>query len=136
MITVKFGGTSLADAQRIRNAAEIIRANPERRFVVVSAPGKRSPEDIKITDLLIRFQTSGDPKDFAPIEERFEEIIRELGIDLDLSADYAEMKNEPHNISLSLYILSALDSLVIRLFCISRDSPIAADACRTRDAVF
>ena len=97
MITVKFGGTSLADAQRIRNAAEIIRANPERRFVVVSAPGKRFPEDIKITDLLIRFQASGDPKDFLPIEERFEEIIRELGIELDLSTDYEEMKNEPHN---------------------------------------
>ena len=97
MITVKFGGTSLADAQRIRNAAQIIRANPERRFVVVSAPGKRFPEDTKITDHLIRFQASGDPRDFLPIEERFEEIIRELGISLDLSADYAEMKNEPHN---------------------------------------
>ena len=97
MITVKFGGTSLADAQRIRNAAEIIRSNPERRFVVVSAPGKRFPEDIKITDLLIRFQASGDPKDFAPIEERFAEIIRDLGVTLDLSADYAAMKNEPHN---------------------------------------
>ena len=47
MITVKFGGTSLADAQHIRHAAEIIRANPERRFVVVSAPGKRFSEDIK-----------------------------------------------------------------------------------------
>ena len=48
MITVKFGGTSLADAQHIRHAAEIIRSNPERRFVVVSAPGKRFSEDIRI----------------------------------------------------------------------------------------
>ena len=38
MITVKFGGTSLADAQHIRHAAKIIRSNPERRFVLVSAP--------------------------------------------------------------------------------------------------
>ncbi|MDO5546268.1 MAG: aspartate kinase [Eubacteriales bacterium] len=97
MITVKFGGTSLADAQRIRHAADIIRANPDRRFVVVSAPGKRFPEDTKITDHLIRFQASGDPRDFQPVEERFEEIIRELDISLDLSADYDEMKNEPHN---------------------------------------
>lgn len=97
MITLKFGGTSLADANRIRHAAEIIRANPERRFVVVSAPGKRYPEDTKITDHLIHFQKTGKPDDFQPIEDRFEEIIRELGIDLDLSAEYAEMKNEPHN---------------------------------------
>lgn len=97
MITAKFGGTSLADAQRIRHAAEIIRSDPERRFVVVSAPGKRFPEDVKITDHLYRFQSTGDPADFQPIEDRFQEIIRELGLDLDLSAEYAEMKHEPHN---------------------------------------
>ncbi len=97
MIVAKFGGSSLADAQRIRHVADIIRSNPERRFVVVSAPGKRFPEDTKITDLLYRFQASGDPKDFLPIEERFQEIIQELGITLDLSAEYSEMKHEAHN---------------------------------------
>ena len=49
----KFGGTSLADARAVRRAAEIIRADPSRRFIAVSAPGKRSPDDKKITDLLI-----------------------------------------------------------------------------------
>ena len=88
MIVAKFGGTSLADAERIRHVAEIIRSNPERRFVVVSAPGKRFPEDTKITDHLYRFQKTGDPEDFRPIEDRFEEIILQLGITLDLSADY------------------------------------------------
>ena len=97
MITAKFGGTSLADAKRIRHVAQIIRSDPERRFVVVSAPGKRFTEDIKITDHLYRFQETGDPADFRPIEERFEGIIRELGVSLDLSADYREMKTEPHN---------------------------------------
>ena len=42
MIVAKFGGTSLADAERIRHVAEIIRSNPERRFVVVSAPAVAS----------------------------------------------------------------------------------------------
>ena len=70
MITAKFGGTSLADAQRIRQAAELIRSDPERRFVVVSAPGKRSSADTKITDHLYRFHASGDPADFQPIEDR------------------------------------------------------------------
>lgn len=40
MMTARPGGTSLADAQRIRHAADVIRSNPERRFVVVSAPGR------------------------------------------------------------------------------------------------
>lgn len=97
MITCKFGGTSLADAANIRRVAEIIRSDPERRFVVVSAPGKRYPADTKITDHLYRFHASGDPADFAPVEERFAQIMEELGVELDLSADYAEMKNEPHN---------------------------------------
>ena len=52
-ITVKFGGTSLASASQIRKAAEIIQADPARRFVVASAPGKRTKDDIKVTDLLI-----------------------------------------------------------------------------------
>lgn len=57
--------------------------------MIVSAHGKRFPEDIKITYMRIHFQKTGDPKDFAPIEARFEQIIQALGIDLDLSADYA-----------------------------------------------
>ena len=52
--TVKFGGSSLADAAQFRKCAAIIRKDPARRYVVVSAPGKRSWNDIKITDLLYR----------------------------------------------------------------------------------
>ena len=48
----KFGGTSMADAAAMRQAAEIVKADPRRRYIVVSAPGKRSAEDEKITDLL------------------------------------------------------------------------------------
>lgn len=92
MITVKFGGTSLAGAERFRHAADILLADSRRRYVVVSAPGKRSPEDVKITDLLYRFQETGNEDDFAPIAQRFQEIIRKLGIRLDLTADFAEMR--------------------------------------------
>ena len=52
MKTAKFGGTSLADAARFRQVKRIVSADPELRFVVVSAPGKRSAEDKKVTDLL------------------------------------------------------------------------------------
>ena len=46
-ITCKFGGTSLADAKAIERAVKIIDANPHRRFIVPSAPGKRHGEDRK-----------------------------------------------------------------------------------------
>ncbi len=48
---VKFGGSSLADAEHFKQVASIIKADPSRRYVVPSAPGKRFKEDIKVTDL-------------------------------------------------------------------------------------
>ena len=51
---VKFGGSSLASAAQIKKAAAIIRSDEARRFVVVSAPGKRDSSDTKVTDLLYR----------------------------------------------------------------------------------
>ena len=53
MKVVKFGGSSVATAQQILKIVDIVKADPERRIVVVSAPGKRHGDDIKVTDLLI-----------------------------------------------------------------------------------
>lgn len=53
MIVCKFGGTSVASAEQIQKVAGIVKANPARKIVAVSAPGKRSGDDIKVTDLLI-----------------------------------------------------------------------------------
>lgn len=55
MKVAKFGGTSLANAEQIKKVCKIIRADQERRVVVVSAPGKRFKEDTKVTDLLIQY---------------------------------------------------------------------------------
>ncbi len=55
MKVVKFGGSSLADGQNVEQALNIVLSDPERRAIVVSAPGKRSDDDIKITDLLIKY---------------------------------------------------------------------------------
>ncbi len=49
----KFGGSSLANAEQIRKACDIMLSDPTRRVMIVSAPGKRSSEDVKVTDLLI-----------------------------------------------------------------------------------
>ena len=53
MKIVKFGGSSVADARQILKVVDIVKADPARRIVVVSAPGKRHSGDIKVTDLLI-----------------------------------------------------------------------------------
>ena len=89
---VKFGGSSLASAAQIKKAAAIIRSDEARRFVVVSAPGKRGSDDIKVTDLLYRCcDLAADNLNFdeplALIRDRFSEIISELGITLDLDAE-------------------------------------------------
>ena len=91
-ITVKFGGTSLATASQIEKAAAIIHADPARRFVVASAPGKRTPDDTKVTDLLYRCcDAAAAGEDFsgplAQISERFDAIIRELGATFDLASE-------------------------------------------------
>ena len=88
--TVKFGGSSLADAAHFRRVADIVRADPARRYVVASAPGKRNPDDRKVTDLLYRCYEKARARediraDFARIAGRYNEIIRGLGLDCDIS---------------------------------------------------
>ncbi len=45
MKVIKFGGSSLASAERLKKVLNIVKSDNERRFVVVSAPGKRNSED-------------------------------------------------------------------------------------------
>ncbi|MBR0167087.1 MAG: aspartate kinase [Synergistaceae bacterium] len=92
VITAKFGGTSLADASQIRKVAEIIKSNPERKYVVASAPGKRFPDDIKVTDLLYscysEFAKGNEYSGvLAKIKARYSDIISELGITFDIGAE-------------------------------------------------
>lgn len=85
-ITCKFGGTSLANAECVQRAREIISANPARRFIVPSAPGKQTPEDKKITDLLYAWhslvrQGLEATQPMAIISTRFSELVENLGVD-------------------------------------------------------
>lgn len=90
---VKFGGSSLADANQFRKVAEIIRSDKERRYVVPSAPGKRFSEDTKVTDMLYHcYDAVGEGKnaiaEFLPIAERFNGIISDLGLTINLDREY------------------------------------------------
>ena len=70
----KFGGTSMADGNVILSAAKTVNADAQRRYVVVSAPGKRFSGDIKVTDLLYTCSDAVERKDIATFNETFEKI--------------------------------------------------------------
>ena len=149
-ITVKFGGSSLADAGQFRKVAEIILADPLRRFVVVSAPGRRFKEDVKVTDLLYQAHEAVGTPAFAgiiaQIQERYDEIAQELGLSVELdipqiaeaivngaSADYCASRGEYLNARLmAAYLerpfLDAADYVFFR-----EDGSF--DARRTNDAM-
>lgn len=91
---LKFGGTSMANADSIAKVADIVKSDPDAKYVVVSAPGKRAKGDVKVTDLLINFYGAleADKKAvFEKVKNRFEDIIAGLGLNLDLSSDYKEI---------------------------------------------
>ena len=96
---VKFGGTSMADAKSIRQVAEIIKQDKKRRYVVVSAPGKRFSQDHKVTDMLYAcyhdMQINGECKaTFDKIRERFKGIVADLNLTLDIDRYLDKVEEE------------------------------------------
>lgn len=88
---VKFGGSSLASAEQFKKVGDIIRADKSRRYVVPSAPGKRSSSDTKVTDMLYScYNLAIREKKFTSlldeIHARYNEIID--GLNLELSLDH------------------------------------------------
>lgn len=92
----KFGGTSLASSAEIENVAKIILSDSSRKYVVVSAPGKREKNDIKITDILYKCaeesSKTGDCPSFDIVEKRFFDIVNELKLKLDIGKYLKEVK--------------------------------------------
>ncbi len=91
----KFGGTSMADGVNMARIRSILDRDPARRYIVVSAPGKRYSGDTKVTDLL--YETARDVKErghvgdaYAKVCERFQSIAHELGLTLDADALLSE----------------------------------------------
>ena len=92
MKVVKFGGSSVSDADQIIKVINIVKSDISRRIVVVSAPGKRFPDDEKITDLLIQIAYCIiDEKDyFEPLQkviDRFRDIQEKLALSSSVIAD-------------------------------------------------
>ncbi|HEY8500829.1 MAG TPA: aspartate kinase [Clostridia bacterium] len=92
MIVCKFGGTSMANAEQIKKACNIVTSNPDRRLVVVSAPGKENDNDSKVTDMLIaladKFLKTGEcEKELIAVVDRYRKIAEGLGIKNEIIKD-------------------------------------------------
>ena len=90
-IVTKFGGSSLADEEQFRKVRDTLELEPARRYLVPSAPGKRFPQDDKVTDLLYRCHAlASEGKSiadvFGKIRERYLSIARALKLGVDISA--------------------------------------------------
>ncbi len=93
---VKFGGSSVADGIQLAKIKKIVESDPERRYVVVSAPGKRFDGDSKITDLLYMCKAQADANIpyqqlFQAVADRYSAIKLNLGIDVDMESRYREI---------------------------------------------
>ena len=93
---VKFGGSSLANAEQFKKVGEIIRSEESRRYVVPSAPGKRFNGDTKVTDMLYACYEAAEAGEgfsgkLQAIKERFEEIIKGLSLDLSLEREFEQI---------------------------------------------
>ncbi len=98
--TVKFGGSSLADAEHFRKVKDIVLSDETRKYVIPSAPGKRFTGDTKVTDMLYRCYELAREHDkeafdglFAKVTERFDGIISGLGMNLTLADEYDNIRN-------------------------------------------
>lgn len=99
MKVVKFGGSSVASADQLEKVIDIVVSDPSRKFVIVSAPGKRHKDDIKVTDLLIDLATetlhkSGNASaTFNIIIDRFRETAEGLEIGSEIVEDLSNQLN-------------------------------------------
>ena len=96
---VKFGGSSLANAEQFQKVGDIIRSDESRRYVVPSAPGKRFDEDIKVTDMLYGcYDAASKGEDITEklnaIKERYYEIIKGLGLSLSLEDEFKKIDED------------------------------------------
>ena len=94
---VKFGGSSLANANQVMKVRDIVKSDPARVAVVVSAPGKRFSKDNKITDLLylcyahVKYGVDHTSV-LELIKSRYQEIVDGLGIELDVDGEFEQIE--------------------------------------------
>ena len=119
-VVAKFGGTSLADAAHFMRIRDIVRRDPARRILVVSAPGKRYPEDIKVTDLLQEcYELAVADQDFEPalaeVTGRYRDILSGLAMEFPLEEEIACLRDHLTEAPERDYIVSRGEYLCARI---------------------
>ena len=120
----KFGGTSLADAGQFQKVRAILAADTSRQYIVPSAPGKRHPEDIKITDLLYLCHAQVSHRVpfteiYRIIAQRYEQIASDLGVEKHLEGKLEEVREQIHAGASVDYVVSRgeyLNGLLLSAF--------------------
>lgn len=102
MKVAKFGGSSLADSGQLKKVRDIILADDNRKYIVVSAPGKGVNNNHKVTDLLAMCHQLSDHdlnfnEVFKIIEDVYKNIVDDLGLDIDIDGVLGEVKEEITN---------------------------------------
>jgi len=130
----KFGGSSVADAGQFKKVRDIVRSDPNRRFVVVSAAGKRFSDDNKITDLLLLVNAHvayhvDCTQLLKDIEARFVDLSHELGLNYPIEEKFEEFSSLIKSLSPE-YIVSRGEWFTARLMAEYLGMPFldAADA--------
>jgi len=116
----KFGGTSMAEYKTILKVAEIVRSDPTRQYVVVSAPGKRVASDPKITDTLYKCYDEkvsiGSCPSFSIIRERFSEIVKDFNLSYDIKSELDEIEEKIISSNRPDYAASIGEYLCAKIF--------------------
>ncbi len=123
-IVSKFGGSSVADGIQLAKLKKIVEHKSDRRYVIVSAPGKRFDMDNKVTDLLYLCKTHIDHnidyrQIFQVVCDRFTALKMNLNIDVDLDKEFAEIDKNLQNNASEDYIASRgeyLTALVVSAY--------------------
>lgn len=111
MKVAKFGGSSLSCEEQFKKVKQIVKSDPTRQIIVVSALGKRRAQDDKITDLLyilaahLRHRVSGK-RLWEQITQRFWQVKQELGLQLPLDRYLTEIEEHMQQGTTPEYLVS------------------------------
>ena len=116
----KFGGSSAADGIQIRKIKAIIDSDPGRRYIVVSAPGKRFAADSKITDMLYLIKTQidlGAPYEqvLQVVKERYLGLEADLGVSVEIAEEFRAIEEEINSGASADYMASRGEYLSARV---------------------
>jgi len=121
LIAAKFGGSSAADGIQIRKIKAIVESEPDRRYIVVSAPGKRFSADSKITDMLYLIKTQvdiGAPYEqvLQVVKERFLGLEADLHVSVGIEREFTVIEEKLKDGVTADYLASRGEFLAAKLF--------------------